>query len=249
MGSPMAPTYANIFIAVLEKQMLLNAPDGLTPDVLIRFIDDIFALWTHGIETLHKFLDYINMFHPTIKFDYTYSSISVNFLDTTIYINNHNHFESDLYIKPTDRTLLLHNDSFHPTSCKNNIILNQALRYRRLITDNKRLQQRLDHLCVILINRGYKLHTINTAFQQAKQYTQIELLNQRKQSTNRNSPIFSVPYNNNTKHIGQILCKHWHIIEQDPTLSILWPEAPIVAYKKNKNLKDSLVSAKLQTPT
>ena len=42
--------------------------------------------------------------------------------------------------------------------------------------------------------------------------------------------------------------KHWHITERDPTLSILWPEAPIVAYKKNKNLKDSLVRAKLQTP-
>ena len=56
MGSPMAPSYANIFMAILEKQMLLNAPDGLIPFEWIRFIDDIFALWTHGIEALHIFL-------------------------------------------------------------------------------------------------------------------------------------------------------------------------------------------------
>ena len=156
MGSPMAPTYANIFMAVLEKQMLLNAPDGLTPIEWIRCTDDNF-LHYGPMELKHStnFLTNI-MFHLTIKLDYTYSSTSVNFLDTTIYINNHNQFESDLYIKPTDRTLLLHNYLFHPTSCKNSIILSQPLRYRHLITDNKRLQQRLDHLCVMPINRGYK---------------------------------------------------------------------------------------------
>ena len=70
-----------------------------------------------------------------------------------------------------------------------------------------------------------------------------------KTLNNSTYPIFTIPYNNNTTHIGQILRKHWHIIEQDPTLSILWPEAPIVAYQRNKNLKDSLVSAKLQSNT
>ena len=60
VGSPMAPTHANTFMAVLEKPMLLNAPDGLTPIEWMWFIDDIFALWTHGIEALHKFLDSIN---------------------------------------------------------------------------------------------------------------------------------------------------------------------------------------------
>ena len=127
MGSPMAPTYANIFMAILERKLLNEAPQGLIPIEWIRFIDDIFAIWTHGIEKLQKFLSYINNFHPTIKFDYTYSYKSVNFLDTTVYINPNNKLESDLYIKPTDRTLLLHQNSFHPQTCKNSIIYSQAL--------------------------------------------------------------------------------------------------------------------------
>ena len=73
-----------------------------------------------------------------------------------------------------------------------------------------------------------------------------ELLN-KTENTNKtnNKPIFTTEYNSNTKYITQILRKHWNIIENDPTLRILWPEPPIVAYQKNKNLRDTLVSAKL----
>ena len=192
MGSPMAPTYANIFMAILERKLLNEAPQGLIPIEWIRFIDDIFAIWTHGIEKLQKFLSYINNFHPTIKFDYTYSYKSVNFLDTTVYINPNNKLESDLYIKPTDRTLLLHQNSFHPQTCKNSIIYSEALRYRRIITDNTRLQQRLDNLLIALIHRGYKHDNIITSFNKAILYTQNELLNKTENANKTtNKPIFT----------------------------------------------------------
>ena len=214
----------------------------------IRFIDDIFAIWTHGIEKLQQFLTYMNEFHPTIKFDYTYSHESVNFLDTTIYTNPNDKLESDLHIKPTDRTFMLHYNSFHPQSCKNAIIYSQALRYRRIITDNDKLHNRLNHLLVALIHRGYTHDNIMTAFNKAlKHTTQNELLNNEKNPKTNNSPIFSIQYNNNTKYITHILRKHWSVIENDPTLRILWPEPPMVAYQKNKNLKDTLVTAKLKT--
>ena len=244
----MAPTYANIFMARLERELLLKAPNGLIPIERIRFIDDIFAIWTHGIEKLQQFLTYINKFHPTIKFDCTYSHKTVNFLDTTIYINSNNKLESDLYIKPTDRTLLLHNNSFHPQSCKNSIIYSQALRYRRIISDNSKLHERLNHLLVALIHRGYKYDTIVTAFNKALEYnTQDELLSMQTTHKTNNRPIFPITYNNNTKYIAHILRKHWILIQNDPKLQILWPEPPVVAYKKNKTLKHTLVSTKLRT--
>ncbi len=87
-----------------------------------------------------------------------------------------------------------------------------------------------------------------TAFNKALKYaTQNELLNNEKTPKTNNSPIFSIQYNNNTKYIAHILRKHWSVIENDPTLRILWPEPPMVAYQKNKNLKDTLVTAKLKT--
>ena len=33
-----------------------------------RYIDDIFFVWEHGEESLEKFLNKLNTFHPTIKF-------------------------------------------------------------------------------------------------------------------------------------------------------------------------------------
>ena len=245
-GTAMAPTYANIFMAMLERKLLQKAPNDLIPIEWIRFIDDIFAIWTHGNEKLQQFVAYINEFHPTIKFDYNYSHKYVNFLDTTIYLNSLNKFESDLYIKPTDRTLLLHNISFHPHSCKNAIIYRQALRYRRIITDNNKLQQRLNNLLIALIHRGYKHDHITTSFNKALQYTtEMELLYNEKITKTNNSPIFTIPYNHNTKYIAHILCKPSTIIENEPTLRILWPEPPMVVYQRNKSLGDKLVSAKL----
>ena len=166
-------------------------PGGLIPLEWIRSIDDIFAIWPHGTDRLMEFLTYINPSHPTIKFEYEYSHKSVHFLDTRIHINESNLVESDLYIKPTDRTLLLHHDSFHPNSWS------QALQYRRLITNNDTLHKHLDNL-----------------------------------------------------HIGSngsILRKHWHLINTDPTLNILWPETPLISYQRNKNLKDQLVHSKFST--
>ena len=69
MGTTMAVSYANIFMAALEEEILKNAPEGLTPLEWIRFLDDIFAIWCHGEATLIRFLHYMNKLHTTIKFE------------------------------------------------------------------------------------------------------------------------------------------------------------------------------------
>ena len=140
MGTTMAVSYANIFMATLEEEILKNAPEGLTPLEWIRFLDDIFAIWCHGEASLIRFLHHMNKLHTTIKFEYEYSTKTVHFLDTRIYVNEQNKLESDVYIKPTDKTMLLHNTSFHPNTCKQGVIYSQALRYRRIITDDNILR-------------------------------------------------------------------------------------------------------------
>ena len=48
MGTRMAPSYANLFMASLEKQILNTAPSQLKPLIWKRYIDDIFMIWPHG---------------------------------------------------------------------------------------------------------------------------------------------------------------------------------------------------------
>ena len=38
--------------------------------------------------------------------------------------------------------------------------------------------------------------------------------------------------------------KHWHLITDNPKLATIFPNKPIVAYKKENSLKDSLVRTK-----
>ena len=68
MGTRMAPSYANIFMGILEESMLATAPGGLTPLFYGRFIDDVFGIWTHGEDTLLQFFDHANSCHRDIAF-------------------------------------------------------------------------------------------------------------------------------------------------------------------------------------
>ena len=47
MGTPMAPSAANLFMGWLEAQVLASSPAPVSQDTWKRFIDDIFLLWTH----------------------------------------------------------------------------------------------------------------------------------------------------------------------------------------------------------
>jgi hypothetical protein len=67
------------------------------------------------------------------------------------------------------------------------------------------------------------------------------LQRQTKQNKTETRLTLSIPFNTDTTHIGQIRQKHWHLIESDPTLKILLPNIPMVAYKRNKNIKEMLV--------
>ena len=71
IGTKFAPPYAILFMADLEEK-ILNAFEE-KPMIWWRYIDDIFFIWEHGEESLEKFLNKLNSFHPIIKFTAEYS--------------------------------------------------------------------------------------------------------------------------------------------------------------------------------
>jgi hypothetical protein len=50
-----------------------------------------------------------------------------------------------------------------------------------------------------------------------------------------------------TYDLKSILIKHWDKIKQNPNLNTLFPNAPILAYKRAKNIGDMVVNSKLPT--
>ena len=67
MGTKMAPSYANLFMGVLEKQMLSSYKHK--PLVYFRYIDDIFMIWTDGEDSLNDFLTHCNNQNKNIQFE------------------------------------------------------------------------------------------------------------------------------------------------------------------------------------
>ena len=109
MGTKMAPSYANIFMAELEEQLLANYP--IEPALWKRFIDDILCIWPGPTE----FLKYLNEAHPKIKFTSEYSNTNVNFLDITIYKGPRSLvLDIKPFFKPTNKFQYLEYSSAHP---------------------------------------------------------------------------------------------------------------------------------------
>ena len=84
MCTKMAPCFANIFMASIEQSFIDSSP--LTPLFYVRFIDDIFMIWTHGSEELEQFITRANSTHPSIKFTTEISSFSLPYLYLYLYL-------------------------------------------------------------------------------------------------------------------------------------------------------------------
>ena len=63
MGTPMAESYANIFMSVFDSNMLLEQQNKYNCKLTswLRFIDDIFFfIWTRDEKSLKRFLNFCN---------------------------------------------------------------------------------------------------------------------------------------------------------------------------------------------
>jgi hypothetical protein len=88
MGTPIAPNFANIFMAMIDKKLLQNGNKFV--HFFKRFIDDILIIWTGTEQEFLTFMNKINCLHDTIKFTHSYhiETRSTTFVDMTVSIIN-----------------------------------------------------------------------------------------------------------------------------------------------------------------
>ena len=110
------------------------------PLIYLRYLDDIFGIWTHGDDEDRVFVDILNSHQNCVKLTSVTSKQSTDFLDTTIFkgerFNSNGKLDSKVYFKPTDTHQLLYKDSFHPKHTFSGIPKSQLLRFHR-ICNNK----------------------------------------------------------------------------------------------------------------
>ena len=82
MGTKMAVSFANIFMAEIETDVINSSPHKSI--IWKRCIDDIFSLWNINKEAISYFTELANGFRPTIKFTSEISDSEITFLDTCV---------------------------------------------------------------------------------------------------------------------------------------------------------------------
>ena len=244
MGTRMAPSYANLFMGKLERDLLSYTTN--IPSSWWRYIDDIFAIWPHGERNLEIFLNELNSFHPTIKFTAEWSKESVTFLDTRV-INKEGRLTTDLYTKPTDTHQYLHRSSCHPPHCKKSIAYSQALRLRRICDQDLDFQRHITNLKTHLVQRGYDDEEVQLQLNKASGIKRSELLTPRPRKAQQITP-FVVTFHPDLPHLSGVLRECHCLIDLSPQLKGAFPQPPLVVYRRPPNLRSLLVKAALKQP-
>ena len=245
MGTRMGPGYACLFMGKFEQDFLEEAP--LTPLFWKRFIDDIFMIWTHGEEKFEEFFVKINAVHPNIKFEATRSESSVSFLDVEVKLKN-GKIETDLFNKPTDSHNYLDWNSCHSKSTKSGIPYSQALRLRRICSNDKDFHFRLHQLEGYLRMKKFPPKIIRDAFHKVREISRKDALNYKKREAN-NRVTFPIHYHPNVKTLVPTLHeKYDKILLQDPVNKKIFPDPPMVAFRRPQNLRDLLTRASVSLP-
>ena len=202
MGTRMAPSFANLYMAVLEKKILATAPDSKTPEFFKRFIDDLLMVWLHGEESLVRFFfDHANRPHPSIQLTMDYRR-SVHYLDAALAIEADGRISSDLYTKPTDSHQYLLPSSNHPPHVHEHLMDTLALRIRQIVSSDDRLRTRLAELRSFLLDRGYNEVALQKQFERAAGVPRQQALQKRRESQTT-AFLSSVPGTNAFQTLGE----------------------------------------------
>ena len=242
IGTKFAPSYAILFMAALEERLLSDAP--YKPWLWWRFIDDIFLIWQHGEEKLKQFIDALNQAHESIKFTAEWSKEKVCFLDVQV-IKEGNGIITDLFTKPTDTHQLLHRTSCHPGHTKKGIPYSQALRIRRICSEDRFFDRRVGELKGWLVNRGYKEGEVDQQIERVRSCDRVGLLNRQNKDQKDGRIPLVLTYHPALNKVYDILRESSNVLLVDQKHKELFQNKVFLSFRRAKNLKDQLVRAKL----
>jgi hypothetical protein len=219
-----------------ERRLLETSP--LKPLCWFRYIDDIFFIWTHGVDELSNFINVANNLSPSIQLTFEHSSKSVSFLDVLVRLSD-SQITTEVFHKPTDTQQYLHFDSCHPTSHKLPIAYSQALRIHKICSDKGDAVRHCEELKDSLVRRGYPRGAVVRNIRRALATDRKALIYPMHQEAKE--PLSLVlPYHPDVAHIPNILRRHEHLLRgHDIHTRVYW--------KVPKKLKNVLVSSHLHT--
>ena len=163
MGTKMAVAFSVIFIAHVEKQLLLSSPHK--PIIWKRFIDDIFSGWMSSKQEIDSFIYFANRFHTTIKFTCEMLSERAVYLDTEVFkgprFTSNKILDVQTHFKATETIQYTHFSSCHPLSIKKGFIKGETLRLLRTNSIKEKFESSKWDFKFRLLECGYPQKLVN----------------------------------------------------------------------------------------
>ena len=236
MGKRFAPAYANIFMANWEEEVFVKCQKK--PTHYLRYLDDIWGIWEGSMNEFELFLNELNSHDPSIKLDYEINAQSIDFLDTTVFkgqeFDNNHQLEVKVFFKKTDLHALLFKNSFHPKHTFRGIVKSQLLRFYRICTRKVDFLEAVKILFRALRLRGYSRTFLRRCFKDFK------LKKVKGQGA-------LIPLITTFGSVTKALNNKWknNFDEVLGTSAVFQDSKVISAFRRNANLRDLLVRAKM----
>ena len=138
--------------------------------------------------------------------------------------------------QPTEKSICTANQNIL-IPLKKSIPYSQALWFNKICYNGSDLHNNYKRLLNMLTKRGNNKTDTTTQINRAISIPRNELLNKIKTSNSERSP-FTVTNNRILPDLKIIIDKNWHILQIEPKLKKIFAEPSILAFKRNKNLKD-----------
>ena len=196
---------------------------------LWSFVD----VWVCSLDFIH----FVQNFHPSIKFTYKISPVSVEFWYILVNIKC-GQFTISVFYKPTDAHSCPYFHSSHHPNTKASIPYSQFLRLWRLCSDKEDFLLQVSRMSEFFSAQGYPTSVTENALRCAKQISRACALNPAAPVTNER-PIISRLYHPHNLPDCRILRSDWHILQNNTTVATTFCDRPLVAFKKDQNLERS----------
>ena len=258
MGTPVAVTFANIYLSMLEYELAQNVTASHSLDlsaILIykRYIDDIFAIFS-DMESARLYTTLFNNLRPdNIRVDFHTSMTSGVILDISIlkglrFVTN-GHFDITLFQKECNKYLYIPPFSFHPRPVFRGFINSELQRIRLHCSNDLDFHSNEKKFYNRLRDRGYSTNLLDSLFPFTKTRNEIFLNRKTKKYAKLTSITSPVMFTTDYTPLQQGL--NWNSIFHLDDTELLDPIAdlifhsrrPVIAYKNASTLRNHLTQS------
>ena len=135
--------------------------------------------------------------------------------------------------------------SCHPAHVTSNIPFGLAYRIARICSKPTDRERHFCQLKQMLLALDYRSKLIDAAIEEAYNIPSTEALQKVVREKNQNHPVFVVTFDLRLPSMTQTVHRHYRTMAQDPYLKEVFLEPPLIAFRRQKNIREFLIRVKV----